>query len=457
MSGITILLIFVVAIVVMIVAISKFKVHPFLAIMGVSLLLAIVLGLPLQKIPDIIGQGFSSVFTSIGLVIILGGLIGAILEKSGAALKMAECVDKTIGSKHPELAMLIMGFIVSIPVFCDSGFVIMNPIRKSICKRTGVSSVAMTVALSCGLFLSHNFIPPTPGPVAAAGFLGIEDHLIMTIAMGLVVSIPCLIVAYFFSKYIGRKVVSADELNSEAKETVEGGQEGVPKLPSGWASFAPIVIPIILMALGSIVSLTGDSTSTYFKLCIFFGKPFIALVIGFLCAIPLLFVDSGNAKQLLSLTDKTLKVVGPILFITAAGGVLGKVIIEAGLIEYIKEFSGMVSTFGIFFPFLLAAILKSSQGSSTVAITTTASIMGVFSDSGSLMSAIGLNTPYLATLGVLAIGSGAMVVSHANDSYFWVVTNFGGIKTADGYKTQTLATLLMGVTAMITIAILFWI
>ncbi|MDD2293343.1 MAG: GntP family permease [Bacteroidales bacterium] len=454
MSGGYLLLTFIVAIVVMIVAISRFKVHPFLAIMGVSLILAIVLGLPLQKIPDIIGQGFSSTFTSIGLVIILGGLIGAILEQSGAALKMAESVDKTIGRKHPELAMMIMGFIVSIPVFCDSGFVIMNPIRKSICRRTGVSSVTMTVALSCGLFCSHVFIPPTPGPIAAAGFLGMDNHLILIIVMGCLVSIPCLAVAYFFSRSIGRKVSSVEESSTRTDDadTSQPSEDEV-LLPSAFASFAPIVIPILLMALGSIVSLTGNPTAGYFKWCIFLGKPLIALLIGFLCAV-ILLARSGKGNQLLSITDSTLKIVGPILFITAAGGVLGKVIIEAGLIEYIRRFSGMVSSIGIFFPFLIAAILKSAQGSSTVAITTTASIMGMFSDEASLMTVLGLNTPYLATLGVLAIGAGAMTVSHANDSYFWVVTNFGGIKTQDGYRTQTLATLLMGITAILTIAVL---
>src|SRR5574344_2294651 len=191
---------FIAAIVLLIVSISKWKIHPFLALMGISLLLAIVLKLPLDTIPDIIGKGFAATFTGIGIVIILGMLIGSILEASGAAIKLADVVVKTVGKKHPELAMMIMCFIVSIPVFCDSGFVIMNPIRKSICRRTGVSSVTMTVALSCGLFCSHVFIPPTPGPIAAAGFLGMDNHLILIIVMGCLVSIPCLAVAYFFSR-----------------------------------------------------------------------------------------------------------------------------------------------------------------------------------------------------------------------------------------------------------------
>jgi GntP family gluconate:H+ symporter len=166
MSGLPLIIVFVLAIIVMIVAISKFKVHPFLAIMGVSLILAILAGIPfvdtvgedgstISGIPSVIGAGFSSTFSSIGIVIILGALIGSILEQTGAALKLADMVIKLVGSKRPELAIELMGWVVSIPVFCDSGFVILNPIRKSIVKRTGASSVAMTVALSAGLYISH--------------------------------------------------------------------------------------------------------------------------------------------------------------------------------------------------------------------------------------------------------------------------------------------------------------
>ena len=177
MTGIPLIIAFVVAVVLMIVAISKWKVHPFLSIMGVSLLLALVAGIPMTTIPDVIGAGFSGTFSSIGIVIILGALIGSILEQTGAALKLADMTVKLVGQKNPELALELMGWVVSIPVFCDSGFVILDPIRKALVKRTGKSSVACTVALSCGLYISHVFVPPTPGPIAAANTLGIGDNL----------------------------------------------------------------------------------------------------------------------------------------------------------------------------------------------------------------------------------------------------------------------------------------
>lgn len=453
MTGVPLLITFVIAIVVMILAISKLKLHPFLAIMGVALLLAIIVGIPLADIPGTIGAGFSGTFSSI--VIILGAMIGFFLEKTGGAIRLADAVVKIVGKKHPEIAIMLMGWIVSIPVFCDSGFVILNPIRKAMVKKTMCSSVAMTVALSGGLYISHVFIPPTPGPIAAAGTLGIGNNLLLVIGMGALVSIPCLVVAYFFAKYIGKRVKSPSEDNPDDNEVVKSYEELVReygKLPSTLASFAPIVLPIILMALSSISSILGWQGGLA-SVCAFLGAPIIALAVGLLCSIATL-VTTGKMGEFRDLTDETLKTVGPILFITAAGGVLGKIISTAGFVDYMSENAAFLSSVGIFFPFLIAAILKSAQGSSTVAITTTAGIMGAISESGSMMAALGLTSPVAAALTVMAIGAGAMTVSHANDSYFWVVTNFGELKAQDGYKTQTMLTLLMGVAAMIFIWIL---
>ena len=455
MTGVPLLITFVIAIVVMILAISKLKLHPFLAIMGVALLLAIIVGIPLADIPGTIGAGFSGTFSSIGIVIILGAMIGFFLEKTGGAIRLADAVVKIVGKKHPEIAIMLMGWIVSIPVFCDSGFVILNPIRKAMVKKSMCSSVAMTVALSGGLYISHVFIPPTPGPIAAAGTLGIGNNLLLVIGMGALVSIPCLVVAYFFAKYIGKRVKSPSEDNPDDNEVVKSYEELVReygKLPSTLASFAPIVLPIILMALSSISSILGWQGGLA-SVCAFLGAPIIALAVGLLCSIATL-VTTGKMGEFRDLTDETLKTVGPILFITAAGGVLGKIISTAGFVDYMSENAAFLSSVGIFFPFLIAAILKSAQGSSTVAITTTAGIMGAISESGSMMAALGLTSPVAAALTVMAIGAGAMTVSHANDSYFWVVTNFGELKAQDGYKTQTMLTLLMGVAAMIFIWIL---
>lgn len=453
MSGVGLIITFVIAIAIMIIAISKWKVHPFLAIMGISLILAVIVGIPLKDIPGTIGSGFSGTFSSIGIVIILGALIGTILEKTGAALKLAEMVVRLVGKKHPELAMEIMGWVVSIPVFCDSGFVILDPIRKALQQKTRYSSVAMTVALSAGLYTSHVFIPPTPGPIAAAGTLGVAEHLLLVIGMGVVVSIPCLIVAFFFANYIGKKVKSSEDLSE-----IAGGPgydellKSFGKLPNGFMSLAPIIMPIIAMAFGSISSVLGWG-GVIGSFLAFTGTPIIALTIGLVFGI-ILLCTTHKLGDFNSMTNETLKVVGPILFVTAAGGVLGKVIANAGFVGYMQEHAAGLATVGIFFPFLIAAILKSAQGSSTVAITTTAGIMGGIAESGSMMTALGLTSPMAGVLTVMAIGAGAMTVSHANDSYFWVVTNFGKLKAEDGYKTQTMVTLLMGLVGIVFIWLL---
>ena len=445
MTGIPLIIAFIIAVVVMIVAISKFKVHPFLSIMGISLILALVAGIPLTGIADVIGAGFSGTFSSIGIVIILGALIGSILEQTGAAFKLADLVIKVVGKKNPELAMELMGWVVSIPVFSDSGFVILDPIRKALVKRTGTSSVAMTVALSAGLYISHVFIPPTPGPIAAANTLGIGDNLLLVMGIGVVASIFPLVAGLIYAKFIGKKVKSTDE-TAAAEEVVKTYEDLVAeygKLPGGFNALAPIVVPIVLMALGSISSMAGFS-GFLGDLCTFLGKPVIALAVGTVFGV-IQLATAKKMKDFYAITNDTLKTVGPILFVTAAGGVLGKVISSTDLVNFITTNATVLGSIGIFFPFLLAAILKSAQGSSTVAITTTAGILAP------LMGAMGLDTPVLAALTVMAIGAGAMTVSHANDSYFWVVTNFGKMTPDQGYKTQTLLTLVLGIASMVGI------
>ncbi len=455
LSGIWLFVALFVAIVLMIIMISKFKIHPFLSMLTVSIILALVV-LPIEKVASTINAGFGSTMQSIGIVIILGALIGFIVEKTGAAVKIADLVVKLVGKNHPELAMLIMGWIVSIPVFCDSGFIILNPIRKSLRAKTKKSSVALAICLSLGLYASHVFIPPTPGPIAAAANLGLANNLLLIIGVGALVSIFALIPSYFFALYIGKKVKTPedkemdDKIDKNTQEAFNNLKNEYGKLPNAWLAFAPIVTPIIAMGLGTIADVGNWASQNFF---IFIGSPIIALFIGVLFAIVLLFV-TDKIKDFEPITSENLKLVGPILFITAAGGILGKVISEAGIVSYITGNVTSLKALGIFFPFLIAAILKVAQGSSTVAITTTSAMMGLFMDPESLIYALGFNTPIAAALVVMAIGAGAMTVSHANDSYFWVVTNLSNMTPVQGYKTQTLGTLIEGIGSIIGIFIL---
>ncbi|WP_148784273.1 GntP family permease [Campylobacter concisus] len=459
MSGIALIVCFVIAIILMILMISKLKVHSFLALMSISLVLAVVAGIDLSKIPAMIGVGFSGTFKSIGIVIIFGTIIGTVLEKTGAALKLADMVVKLVGQRRPELAMLIMGWVVGIPVFCDSGFVVLNSIREALYKKISASPVAMSVALSGGLYASHVFIPPTPGPIAAAGTLGLGGNLLLVIIMGTVVSVPVLVAVYFFSKSIAKSVTISDK---EADTTITASYEELlkkfGKLPCGFLSLAPIIMPIIFMAVGSVVDVLAkqgmlNKASLLPKIFLFLGNPIIALAIGVIFCVFLL-AETKKMREFDHITNESLKIAGPILFITAAGGVLGNVITEAGFVNFIKENASTIKAIGIFFPFIISAVLKTAQGSSTVAIITTASIMGAFSADNSLMQTLGFTSEISAALCVMAIASGAMCVSHANDSYFWVVTNFSKMTADQGYRTQTAMTFIMGVVGMISVYIL---
>jgi GntP family gluconate:H+ symporter len=458
MTGWPLIVVFIIAVVAMIYMISRLKIHAFLSLMIVSLVFGLLAGIPLVDVTvdgkttpgivSLIGAGFSGIFTSIGIVIILGTLIGSLLEATGAAIKLADTVVSIVGQKRPVLAIQLMGWIVSIPVFCDSGFVILNPIRKAMAQRTATSSVAMTVALSTGLYAAHVFIPPTPGPIAAAGALGLADNLLPVMALGVMVSIPALIGAYFYAVHIGARERASDEADlAEVVKTYEELVAAYGELPGAFMSFAPIVAPIMLMALGSIAAM-AKMTGVFAELLRFLGAPIIALGVGALFG----FIQLHKAKmtgRFHDLTNESLKIVGPILFITAAGGVLGRVISVSDMLPFIKSNVSTMQTMGIFFPFVLSAILKTAQGSSTVAMITTAAILNP------LMSTLGLDSDLARALTVMAIGAGAITVSHANDSYFWVVTNFGGMTPEQGCKTQTAATLIEGLCAMAGIFALY--
>ena len=442
MSGIALIIIFAAAIAIMVVAISKWHLHPFIAILLTALIFGIVSGIPLPQMTTLIGSGFSKIFAGIGLVIIFGTLMGTILEQSGAALKIADCIIKLLGKRHPVLSMAIMGWVVSIPVFCDSGFVVLNPIREALVKKTQSSPVAMTVALSGGLYLSHVFIPPTPGPLAAAETLGLSGNLLLVMGMGLLCSIFPMFLLILFSNYIGRRISCSAASSSSTDATRIAAKynaiiEKSGKLPSAALSFAPIIVPIILMSLASI--LQGAEMQQQLKdVVLFLSNPTIALAIGLLFATFLLKRGSGFEEMV----ENSLKRSGPILFITAAGSVLGNIVAGSPLVGFITDNAQVLNGLGLLFPFLVAAMLKSSMGSSSVAIITAAGIVAPFAEAMGLASTIGL------TLICMAVGAGSMTVSHSNDSYFWVVTKFGRMDIKSGYKTQTLATLILGLGAL---------
>ncbi|UOQ42846.1 GntP family permease [Halobacillus salinarum] len=449
MDGPGLLLIIVLGVAFIIIATAKFNLHPFLSLLIASFAIGIVAGLPLNDVVKAVNSGFGDLMGGIGLVIVFGTIIGVILEKSGAALRMAEVVLRIVGEKRPQLAMSVIGSIVSIPVFCDSGYVILSSLKKAIAKRAKVTIASMAIALSTGLFATHTLVPPTPGPIAAAGNIGAENYLGTVILFGFIVSIPAIIVGYIWAIKAG-KHIHIDEENEE-----EGDYEEVisqfGEMPSTVKSFAPILTPILLIGFSSIINFAGWSGAV-FTLFQFLGSPVVALLTGVLFS--LLLLPKFDEETLNNWIGVGLKDAAPILLITGAGGAFGSVISATPVAELIKSISNndfVTGSLFIFIPFIIAAALKSAQGSSTAAIVITSTLIAP------LLSQVGIDGAVPLALVVMSVGAGAMVVSHVNDSYFWVVKEFSGLSITQAYKAQTVGTLLQGITAIIITAALWYI
>lgn len=432
----------VISVLFIVVATAKFKLHPFLALLFAAYGAGLIAGLPAAEIVSTITAGFGNLMGNIGIVIILGTLIGVILEKSGAALKMADITIKVVGKKHPSLAMGIIGYIVSIPVFCDSAFVILSGLKRQLALKTGKPAVALSIALATGLYASHTFVPPTPGPIAAAGNLGLERQLGLVILFGLVVAFFTMMAGYFWANYVGKKYRSGEDTEAIQKEEPSPEQ----KLPNGFSSLLPVLLPIVLIALRSILILIYKNQEAFiFKMADFFGNPVNALLVGLACAFFL--IPGQNKKMLSGWISEGLIAAAPILIITGAGGAFGAILKTTHIGDYLGEsLSGY--NLGIFLPFIIAAALKTAQGSTTVSLVATSALIAP------LLPELGLDSETGRVLVVMAVGAGAMVVSHANDSYFWVVTQFSKIEPAIGFKTHTIATLIQGVAAMAVVYLL---
>ncbi|MEG0384707.1 MAG: GntP family permease [Solibacillus sp.] len=429
-------------------ATAKLKLHPFLALIFSSFFVGIASGMPLLDVVTNINTGFGSLMTSIGIVIVAGTMIGVILERSGAAYRMAEVVLRLVGEKHPQLAMSIIGYIVSIPVFCDSGFIILSSLQKSLAKRAKVTIASMGVALATGLFATHVLVPPTPGPIAAAGNIGASQYLGTIILVGLLVAIPATFVGYLWAVKVASKIEVP--LDKEDAMDYEDVIKSFGKMPSTFSAFFPIVLPIILIGIGSIAALVGDPESTFNMILRFIGSPIVALLMGVLAAFPLM--PNFKEETLTGWVGDSLKDAAPILLITAAGGSFGTIIKETGIGEMLQKMDlGSLSEGALFLlvPFLIAAALKTAQGSSTTALVITSTLIAP------MLVTAGVEGAFPLALVVMAIGAGAMTVSHVNDSFFWVIAQYSGMTVTQAYKAQTMATLLQGLTT-ISISIILW-
>ncbi len=428
----------IIAIAFIVLSTTKLKLHPFLALIIAAIGFGLLSGMPLGDIIKSVNNGFGNTVGSIGIVIVVGCIIGTFLEESGGAYVMARGVLKLVGEKRVPLAMLLLGYFISIPVYADSGFVILTPLNKALTKKAKISFAGTAIALSLGLTITHCLVPPTPGPIAAAGIM--EADLGLVILTGVMASIFAVIAAYFFVTRCAKRY----QIDPGADENENDIAEKLKEAPSGTKSFLPVVIPLLLIVLKSVSDLPSAPFGPgLFKTIMgFIGEPVMALLFGLAIAI---FLPKKLEKDMLSTTGwvgKAMASAAIIIMITAAGGSFGMILRDAGIANVLGD-SFANFKFGIWLPFLIAAALKSAQGSSTVAIITTASIIAP------LMGTLGFVTPFEVALAVTALCSGAMVVSHVNDSFFWVVTQMSNMSIKMGYKLHTLGTLLCGLASMI--------
>ncbi len=429
-----ILLMILIALAFIITAIIKFDIHPFLALFVGAIGYGLISGMPFELIIQSITDGFGGVIGKIGLVILLGVMIGTFLEKTGGALVIAQKVLSYIGEKSVILAMMITGWILSIPVFGDSAFIMLNPISKSLSFKAKVPYIATTIALTLGITASHSLVPPTPGPIATAGMLGAD--LGMVILWGTIISSIALIPCFYFAKYATTSINLVPKFAESDKAVIK-------KFPSLGKSLLPILVPLFFIVMASIASYPTHpfGESKVVMVLLFIGNPVIALLLG---AFMSFILPEKFDRQLLSSTGwigDALVIAAPIILITGAGGVFGKMLQNSGIADIVStNLSG--ANLGLLLPFIMALALKSAQGSSTVAMITTASVVAP------LLTTLGLDTESLRVLATLAIGAGAVAISHANDSFFWVMTQMSGMNIKQGNQSHSLGTLILACSAL---------
>ncbi|MEM9858953.1 MAG: GntP family permease [Bacteroidota bacterium] len=418
---------------------SVVKIHPIISLLAATALTGFALGLSPEIIIEKITSGFGELLGSIGLLVVFGSILGVLIEKSGALQRIAEFVLQLFGKRRPVTAMSILGFIVGVPVFCDSGYIVLSKLSKLVAKNSRVSSATTSLGLAAGLYTTHTLVPPTPGPIAAAGNLGVSDQLGTVMFIGLIVSIPVILISILSARRLG------SNMNIEA---IDLEIENTPGMSGILRAALPILLPILLISASSVLRFL-DLQNYVAQLIQFLGNPLTALFIGVLIAQSQLMTYSR--KQHTEWLAEGISQAGPILVLTGVGGAFGAVLKATSLKD---ELLAVLQQYDIGFihlilcSFILAAILKTSQGSSTSAIVITSSILIPF------VQIIGISDTIQISLIVAAIGAGAMTVSHANDSYFWVVSQFGNLSVQDTYKSYTLITLLQGITGIITVLIL---
>ena len=415
----------------------KYKIKPYMVLLATCLITGLFLKIDFSQSLNLTFQGFKNIILSIGPIIIIGTILGKFLQETGATNKMVTTFISMFGLSKTPLTFNILGFIISIPVFCDAAFILMSSIIKEISRVSGRKMIILTVCLATGLYSAHVFVPPTPGPLAASALIGADVGLLLLI--GLIIGIAVSLSGYIWMRFLLKKDF---QLNNDSKASFKLNNE------KSLTVFLPIIIPIILISISTLIKYPSlkiiENEITNF--IGFIGKPEVALFIGLI--ISTVFIRRDDSKNISKWIGNSLKNSFDILLITGAGGALGFIIRSSGVIGSlgIVNFNG---TYGLVSVFLIAALIKTVQGSSTVAIITTCALVSP------LIDQVGVIGEIQKILLITSIGSGAMTVSHFNDSYFWVVTKYSNLEIKEVIKFFSTATLIQGLIGLLASVVIF--
>lgn len=437
LSGERMLIGLAIGIAVLIFLVLKTKIQAFLALIISTVVVGVIGGMPLTNITievdgvektfgivNSITSGFGGTLGSIGIIIGFGVMMGQIFEVTGAAKRMAHTFLKLFGKKREEEALALTGFLVSIPIFCDSGFVVLAPIAKAISKATKKSVIGLGTALAAGLVITHSLVPPTPGPLGVCGIFGVDvgKFILLTLVLALPMAIACIAYSrlYLSKKYYripneeGEIVeMPYQEPNYEAAFSMD-----MTGVPGALESFMPLIIPIILILINTVATAMGK-TEGFMNVLVFLGQPIVAVGLGLIVAI-LTLGRSLDRHEVLTEMEKGMASAGIIMLVTGGGGALGQIIKDSGLGTFMAEGLAKTAIPIIILPLLIATAMRFIQGSGTVAMTTAASI------TAPIIAASGVSP----ILGAVACCVGSLFFGYFNDSYFWVVNRTLGVSEA---------------------------
>jgi GntP family gluconate:H+ symporter len=406
----------------------KFKLSPFFGLIIASVIVGLIFFSEKNQVFSVIGQGFGRMLANIAFIIIFGALLGELLFKANAFEAISAAVFRGPLKRYPDLALGCIGLIVGIPVFCDSGYLVLRNLKVAIGGSEN-QKIRNTLMLGAGLYLAHTLVPPTPGPLIIIESLRQTDHLADFILLGFAVSVIVLVLTFLINRYRFKSVNTLRDDITDLTQEVDH-----PKLPKVYRGLVPLIFPLILIALGSSSKVLGFSNATLQTV----SNPAMALFLACLVAIGL---NPKLISRVTEISSEALTKVAPVLLLTGAGGAFGAVMAETGFIEHLDIQSGKGIMVLIFVAFGIAALIKSLQGSSTGAIVVTSALLApilVTYDFG-LLENLAL---------YIAIGGGSMIASHTNDSYFWVITKFENYSVKTAINGWTVTSVLLGLSTL---------